>query len=388
MRAGPGAGFATRCVHGAGEPDAATGAVVPPISLASTYSRSEVDEPGAYVYSRSDNPTRRALEAHLARLEGAAHGVAFASGVAAEDALLRFLGPGDHLLLPEDAYAGTTRLARRIHEPLGLRVTTADLTDLGATEAAMGSDTAMVWVETPSNPTLSISDIVGLARLADERGARLVVDNTFATPALQQPLELGAHAVVHSTTKYIGGHSDVVGGFVATDENVLADHLRFVQSAAGAVPSPFDCYLVQRGARTLHLRVERQCANAEILARGLVEHPGVETVLWPGLGSHPGHGTAAAQMSGFGGMLSFTVGKGAEAAVRLCESTEIFTLAESLGAVESLIEHPASMTHAFLAGTDSAVASNLVRLSVGIEDSADLLADLNRALSLSSGGVE
>ena len=374
------AGFATRCVHGAGEPDPATGAVVPPIHLATTFAQDGVGGHKGFEYARSGNPTRAALETHLAVLEGAAHGFAFASGLAAEDALLRLLVPGDHLLLPDDAYGGTYRLAVRVHQPAGLSVSTADLSDTDAIEAAWRPTTRMVWIETPTNPLLRIVDIAAVAAMAHERGAFVVVDNTFATPALQQPLALGADVVVHSSTKYLGGHSDVVGGFVATNDGEVAGQIGFLQNAAGAVPSPFDCYLVHRGARTLALRMERHCANAEAVARLLLAHPSVLRVRWPGLPDHPGHEVAAAQMSGFGGMVSFHLAGGEGAAVEVCRRTRVFTLAESLGAVESLIEHPGRMTHASTTGTTNEVPGDLVRLSVGIEDPADLVADLTQAL--------
>jgi cystathionine gamma-synthase len=372
--------FATRCVHGAGEPDPHTGAVVPPISLASTFAQDGVGRDRGYEYSRSGNPTRSALERHVAGLEGATHGFAFASGLAAEDALLRLLGPGDELLLSDDAYGGTHRLANRVHAPAGLGVHTARLSDLDAVSSHWPDGIRMVWIETPTNPWLRIADIAALADLAHERGALVVVDNTFATPALQLPLEFGADVVVHSTTKYLGGHSDVVGGFVATNDDELAERVRFLQNAAGAVPGPFDCYLVHRGCRTLHLRMERHCQNAEAVAHMLADHPAVSQVLWPGLPDHPGHEVAARQMRGFGGMVSLRLRGGGDAAVKLCESTELFTLAESLGAVESLIEHPGRMTHASIAGTTSAVPDDLVRLSVGVESIDDLLDDLRRAL--------
>ena len=375
-----GKGFGTRAVHGAGAPDPVTGAVVPPISLASTFAQEAVGKPSAYEYSRSGNPTRAALEAHLAALEQAAHGFAFASGLAAEDAVLRLLRPGDHALLPDDAYGGTIRLARQVHAPAGLQVDAVDLTDLDAIEAAWRPETRMVWLETPSNPWLRIVDIAAVSALARERGAVVVVDNTFATPALQQPLALGAHIVVHSTTKYLGGHSDVVGGFVATDDDELAGRIGFLQNAAGAVPGPLDCYLVHRGAKTLELRMARHSASALAVAELLDAHPAVCAVHHPGLPSHPGHEVAARQMSAFGGMVSCQLAGGEAAALELCRHTEIFTLAESLGAVESLIEHPGRMTHASVAGTGNEVPGDLVRLSVGIEDVGDLLDDLTQAL--------
>ena len=373
-------GFETRCVHGAGEPDPRTGAVVPAISLSSTFAQDAVGEHRGFEYSRSGNPTRAALERHVAALEGASHGFAFASGLAAEDAVMRRLRPGDAVLLSDDAYGGTFRLARRLHEPTGVRVETTDLSDVDAVRAAWPEGTTMVWIETPTNPLLRIVDIEAIAALAHERGAVVVVDNTFATPALQQPLALGADVVVHSSTKYLGGHSDVVGGFVAVDDADIAEHVGFVQNAAGAVPGPLDCYLVHRGCRTLHLRMDRHCENAAAVSDLLAGHDEVAAVLWPGDPSHPGHETAERQMSGFGGMVSLRMRGGVDAARRLCESTEIFTLAESLGAVESLIEHPGLMTHASVAGTPNEVPDDLVRLSVGIESASDLLADLAQAL--------
>jgi cystathionine gamma-synthase len=378
-------GFGTRAVHGAGPPDPATGAVVPAVSLASTFAQAAVGQPGTFEYSRSGNPTRAALEAHLAVLEGAGHGFAFASGLAAEDALLRLLSPGDHLLMPDDAYGGTIRLALRVHGPAGLHVDTVDTTDLDAVAAAWRPDTRMVWLETPSNPWLRIVDIEAVSSVAHERGALVVVDNTFATPALQQPLSLGADVVVHSTTKYLGGHSDVVGGFAATSDLELAERIGFLQNAAGAVPGPLDCYLVHRGAKTLQLRMARHSESASAVAELLVAHRAVAAVHHPGLAAHPGHAIARRQMSAFGGMVSFQLVGGEAAALEVCRRTEVFTLAESLGAVESLIEHPARMTHASVAGTANEVPGDLVRLSVGIEDVEDLLADLAQALDAMPG---
>ena len=375
-----GRGFATRCVHGAGPADPVTGAVVPPISVSSTFAQDGVEGLRAFEYARSGNPTRAALETHLATLEGAAHGFAFASGLAAEDALLRTVAPGEHVLMPNDAYGGTVRLALKVHAPAGAHVDTVDLSDLDAVAAAWRPDTRMVWVETPTNPLLAIVDIAAICEIAHARGAVVVVDNTFATPALQQPLALGADAVVHSTTKYLGGHSDVIGGFVATSHERLAEQVGFLQNAVGAVPGPFDCYLVHRGARTLALRMERHSSTATAVAALLVDHPAVTEVRWPGLPSHPGHDVAARQMSGFGGMVSFRLAGGEQAALDVCARAQVFTLAESLGAVESLIEHPGRMTHSSVAGTTNEVPADLVRLSVGIEDPADLLDDLRQAL--------
>jgi cystathionine gamma-synthase len=376
----PGDGFETRAIHAGQPPDPVTGAVVTPISLATTFAQSAVGEHQGYEYARSSNPTRAALEACLADLEGATRGLAFASGLAAEDALLRTLRPGDHVLIPTDAYGGTFRLVARVHAAAGLEWSAVDLTDLDAVAAAWRDRTRMVWVETPTNPLLTIVDIGAVSRLAHERGARVVVDNTFATPYLQRPLELGADVVVHSTTKYLGGHSDVVGGFLAVRDEDLGEELTFLQNAVGGVPGPLDCYLVLRGAKTLAVRMDRHCANAAVVAAALDGHPAVARVLYPGLPSHPGHDVAARQMDGFGGMVSFTLRGGEDAALRVAGATRVFTLAESLGAVESLIEHPARMTHASVAGSPLAVDPALIRLSVGLETVTDLVADLRGAL--------
>ncbi len=372
--------FETLAIHGGQQPEPVTGAVVTPIFQTSTYAQDGVGRPRGYEYSRTANPTRTALERCLADLEGAAHGFAFASGLAAEDAVLRLLAPGDHLVLSRDAYGGTYRLANRVHVPAGLRLSTASLSDLDALDAAWSDQTRMVWVETPTNPLLEVVDIAAVARLAHQRGAWCVVDNTFATPYLQQPLALGADVVVHSTTKYLGGHSDVVGGFAATSDDSLAERIAFLQNAAGAVPGPFDCFLVLRGVKTLAARIERQSASAAAIARTLGVHGAVRQVMWPGLASHPGHEVAKRQMRGYGAMVSFTVGGGEAAAVRVAEATSLFTLAESLGAVESLIEHPARMTHASVAGTPGAVDPALLRLSIGLEHVDDLIDDLVKAL--------
>ncbi len=370
----------TRVVHAGQEPDPATGAVVPPISLASTFAQDAVGADRGYEYARSANPTRAALETCIADLEGAAHGVAFASGMAAEDAVLRAtLHPGDHVIIPADAYGGTYRLIARVYDPSGVTSSVLDLTDLDALAAGWRDETKLVWVETPTNPLLTVVDIAAVAAFAHERGALVVVDNTFATPYLQQPLALGADVVVHSSTKYLGGHSDVVGGLLAVDDDELAERIAFVQNAAGAVPGPFDCYLVLRGVRTLAVRMDRHCENARAVAALLAEHPAVSRVLYPGLPSHPGHDIARRQMRDFGGMVSFLVAAGEDAALKVVASTRLFTLAESLGAVESLIEHPARMTHASAAGTPLACDPTLVRLSVGIERAEDLVADLRQA---------
>jgi cystathionine gamma-synthase len=374
--------FETRAIHAGQDPDPTTGAVVTPISLATTFAQHGVGAHRGYEYSRSGNPTRTALEVCAASLEDAAHGLAFASGLAAEDNILRLVEPGRRVLLGNDAYGGTFRLLDKVWRPLGVTWTAVDLTDLDALAADWPADTAMVWLETPTNPLLTCIDIEAVAAIARQRGALTVVDNTFATPYLQQPLTLGADIVVHSSTKYLGGHSDVVGGLVAVDDDALADRLRFTQNAAGAVPAPFDCYLVLRGLKTLAVRMDRHCSNARAVVDLLVRHPAVERVLYPQLPDHPGHAAAAKQMRDFGGMVSFTVRGGAEAAKRIASRTEVFTLAESLGAVESLIEHPGEMTHASAAGSPLEVPDNLIRLSVGIEASADLVADLDQALGV------
>ena len=377
--------FDTECVHGGSGPEPATGSVVTPVYLTSTFVQAEAGKHGGFEYARTQNPSRLALERHLAALEAAPYGHAFASGMAATDAVLRLLSPGDHVLLPDDAYGGTIRLALRVHAPAGLVVEAVDLTDLDVVRAALRPTTRLVWIETPTNPLLRIVDIEAVAALARSSAAKpdllVAVDNTFATPALQQPLALGADVAVHSTTKYLGGHSDVVGGFVAVRNEAVATRLAFLHNAVGAVPGPMDCFLVQRGAKTLAVRMERHCSNAAAVAELLVGHPAVDRVLWPGLPDSPGHDVAARQMRGFGGMVSFTLKGGEAAALEVCRRTEVFTLAESLGAVESLIEHPGRMTHLSVAGTTNEVPADLVRLSVGIEAAADLVADLDQALS-------
>jgi cystathionine gamma-synthase len=374
-------GFETRAIHAGQEPDLTTGAIVPPITLASTFVQDAVGSHRGFEYSRSANPTRAALEECLADLEGATRGLAFASGMAAEDAVLRAtVGQGDHVIIPADAYGGTYRLLGRVYEPTGITWSAVDHVDLDALVGAWRDGTKVVWVETPTNPLLTVVDIAAIAELAHRRGARVVVDNTFATPYLQQPLALGADVVVHSSTKYLGGHSDVVGGAVAVRDDELAEQVAFVQNAAGAVPSPFDCYLVLRGIKTLAVRMDRHCDNARAIAVLLTEHPAADRVLYPGLPGHPGHDVARRQMHDYGGMVSFTVAAGEEAAIKLVASTRLFALAESLGAVESLIEHPAEMTHASAAGSPLAVDPALVRLSVGIENIEDLVADLRQAL--------
>ena len=373
-----GLGFDTRAIHVGQPPDSATGAVVTPIYQTSTFAHDEVGRHRGYEYSRAANPTRTALEACLASLEGARYGFCFASGMAAEDAILRRLRPDQHVLIPHDAYGGTYRLLARV---LQANFTPVDLSDLAAVEAAWRPETAMVWVESPTNPLLSIVDIAAVADFAHTRGAACVVDNTFATPWLQLPLDLGADVVVHSATKYLGGHSDVIGGFAACNDPDVAESLGFVQRAAGAVPSPFDCFLVMRGVKTLSVRMARHCANAEAIVDLLAGHAAVVDIRYPGLPSHPGHATAARQMRAFGAMVSFTVSGGEEAALAVVAATNVFTLAESLGGVESLIEHPARMTHASVVGSPLEVNPGLIRISVGIEDPDDLVADLRQALN-------
>ncbi len=373
-------GFETRAIHAGQDPDPDTRAVVPPIHLSTTFAQEEPGK-GTYEYSRSDNPTRGVYEAAMASLEGAAHGLAFASGMAAEDAILRDLVPGDHVVLPDDAYGGTWRLLARVYDRVGVEHTAVDLSDLGAVTAAWTDATRLLWVESPSNPLLAIADIAALADLAHDRGGRCVVDNTFATPWLQEPLALGADAVVHSATKYLGGHSDVVGGFVALQDDEWAEQLRFTRNATGAVPSPFDCWLVLRGLRTLAVRMERHCAAAQAVAAFLLDHPAVSEVRWPGLATHPGYDVARRQMRGFGGMVSFVPVGGADMAADIVARTRLFILAESLGAVESLIEQPARMTHVSVEDSPLAVDPALIRLSVGLETIDDLVADLEQALA-------
>jgi cystathionine gamma-synthase len=373
-------GFETRAVHAGQEPDPTSGAVVTPITLSTTFAQDGVGVHKGFEYSRSGNPTRAALETCVASLESADHGLAFASGLAAEDNVLRLLQRSQRVLLGNDAYGGTFRLIAKVHGPAGIEWSAVDLTDIDALHRDWPSDTAMIWLETPTNPLLTCIDIEAVAEVAHAHGALVVVDNTFATPYLQQPLTLGADIVVHSATKYLGGHSDVVGGFLALDDAELADRLRYTQNAAGAVPAPFDCYLVLRGVKTLAVRMERHCTNARAIVDMLLGHPAVDRVLYPQLPDHPGHRAAAKQMRDFGGMVSFTVRGGMSAALDVVRHTELFTLAESLGAVESLIEHPGQMTHASAAGSPLQVPDDLVRLSVGIESTSDLVADLQQAL--------
>jgi cystathionine gamma-synthase len=377
-------GFETRAIHAGQAPDPGTGAVVPPISLATTFAQSAVGESPDYFYSRAGNPTRRAYEECVASLESARVGLAFASGMAAEDAVLRLLEPGANVVMSSDVYGGTFLLLSTVYARSGVDCTVVDLTDVGALARDWPANTAMVWVESPTNPALTVVDIAAIAAVAHEHDALVVVDNTFATPYLQRPLELGADIVVHSATKYLGGHSDVIGGFVAVNDAALADRLAFIQNRAGAVPSPFDCYLVLRGVKTLAVRMDRHCQNARAVAAMLAEHPAVARVLYPGLPNHPGNAVAVRQMRDFGGMVSFIAAGGEEAARRIVERTELFFLAESLGGVESLIGHSASMSHSASVGTETAVDPALVRVSVGLESTVDLLADLRQALSFGS----
>ncbi|ALE85263.1 cystathionine gamma-synthase [Pseudonocardia sp. HH130629-09] len=375
-------GFSTRAIHAGQVPDPTTGAVTTSIHTSSTYAQDGVGGVrGGYEYSRSANPTRTVLQDQLAALEGGRHAHAFGSGMGATDTLLRvLLRPGDHLVIPHDAYGGTFRLVDKVLAGYGVEHTPADLADHDALRAALRPTTKVVWCETPTNPLLGIADIAVLSGVAHAAGARLVVDNTFASPYLQTPLALGADVVVHSTTKYVGGHSDVVGGALVTDDDALAEQISFVQNSTGSVPGPFDAWLTLRGAKTLAVRMERHCDNAERVAEMLAAHPAVSSVLYPGLPEHPGHEVAAKQMRRFGGMVSFLAAGGLDAALRICAGTRLFTLAESLGGIESLIEHPGQMTHASTAGSMLEVPDSLVRLSVGIEDADDLLDDLRAAL--------
>ncbi|MFF1874496.1 cystathionine gamma-synthase [Streptomyces sp. CB03911] len=375
-------GFETLAIHAGQEADPQTGAVVTPIYQVSTYKQDGVGGlRGGYEYSRSANPTRTALEECLAALEGGSRGLAFASGLAAEDTLLRtVLKPGDHIVIPNDAYGGTFRLFAKVLTRWGVEFSVANTQDLSTVRDALRPNTRAVWVETPSNPLLGITDLAALAEIAHGAGALLVVDNTFASPYLQQPIALGADVVVHSTTKYMGGHSDVVGGALVAAEAGLGEEIAYHQNAMGAVAGPFDSWLVLRGIKTLGVRMDRHSSNAEKIADLLTGHPKVSHVLYPGLAEHPGHDIAAKQMKAFGGMVSFRLKDGEQAAVDVCNRAQLFTLGESLGGVESLIEHPGRMTHASVAGSALEVPSDLVRVSVGIESVDDLLADLQQAL--------
>ncbi|WP_026423223.1 cystathionine gamma-synthase [Actinokineospora inagensis] len=376
-------GFETRAIHAGQTPDPRTGAVIVPIYATSTFAQDGVGglRDGGYEYSRSANPTRTALEEALAALEGGKYGLAFASGLAASDVALRTMTrPGDHVVLGNDAYGGTFRLLDKVLTQWGVEYSAVNLADPAATRAAIRPNTKVIWSETPTNPLLGIVDIAALATVAAEAGAKLVIDNTFATPYLQSPLGLGADVVLHSTTKYLGGHSDVVGGALITSDDALREGFAFLRNAGGAVPGPFDAWLTLRGAKTLALRMEKHSDNAERVVEALVGHRRVTRVYYPGLAEHPGHEIAAKQMRRFGGMVSFAVAGGEEAALAVAARTRLFILAESLGGIESLIEHPGKMTHASTTGSPLQISGDILRLSVGIEDSADLVADLLKAL--------
>jgi len=382
-------GFSSRAIHAGQEPDPTTGAVVPPIHQVSTYKQDGVGGlRGGYEYSRSANPTRAALEECIAALEGGERGFAFASGLAGEDTVLRaLLAPGDHVVVPSDAYGGTYRLFNTVVRTWGVEHSIARVADPQSVRAAMRPETRMVWVETPTNPLLGIADIEAIAEIVHGAGALLVVDNTFASPYLQNPIALGADVVVHSTTKYAGGHSDVVGGAVVVaagartrDGDSVSERIAVHQNSMGAVAGPFDAWLVLRGLKTLAVRMERHCDNAEAVVDFLLAHPGVSAVHYPGLSDHPNHDVAARQMRRFGGMVAFRVRGGEDVATKVCAETQLWTLGESLGGVESLIEHPGRMTHAAVSGTELEVPADLIRLSVGIEDVEDLVADLGQAL--------
>lgn len=375
-------GFATRAIHAGQAFDPTTGAVIPPIYQSSTFVQTKIGGlRNGYEYGRGGNPTRDGLEAQLAALEGGAHGISFASGLAAEDALLRgILKPGDHIVIGNDAYGGTYRLINRIFGAWGVTHTVVDMSNLRSVQAAIVPETRVLWVETPSNPLMKITDIAELAEVGHAAGLVVVVDNTFASPALQQPLTFGADVVVHSTTKYIGGHSDVIGGALVLNDDEMHEKVRFMQFAAGAVAAPMEAYLTSRGVKTLDVRMQRHSENAQAIAEYFAEHSAIDTVYYPGLDSHPGHALAAKQMSRFGGMLSLAFAGGERVARRFAESTRLFQLAESLGGIESLVNYPAEMTHASVAGTELAVPANIIRLSVGLESIDDLLADVDRAV--------
>lgn len=379
-------GFGTLAVHAGQAPDPSTGAIMPPVYFTSTYVQESPGDHKGYEYARVSNPTRTALEGNLAALEGAKHCIAFSSGVASIDALLKTLKPGDHVVSTNDLYGGTFRLMTQVFEPFGLRFTFTDLTDLDSVADAITPETRLLWIETPTNPLLRIFDIAALSELAHRSNILVGVDNTFASPYLQQPLSLGADLVMHSSTKYLGGHSDVVGGAIMTNSDELDEKMRFLIKSAGAAPGPMDCFLLLRGTKTLHLRMESHCKNGEAVARFLRSHPKVAEVRWPGFEDHPGHAIAKLQMRDFGGMVSFILNDDAlETANRVMAATKVFALAESLGGVESLISHPASMTHASIPAVkrrEAGLPDSLIRLSVGIEDEADLIADLEQALEL------
>lgn len=379
-------GFSTRAVHAGQAPDPATGAVMTPVYLTSTYAQEWPEKHKGYDYARTVHPTREALQKNLASLEGAKFGLCFSSGMAATSTVVEALSAGDHVLCGNDLYGGTYRVFTKVFARFGMTFSFVDTTDLKVVADSITPKTKLIWIETPSNPLLKITDLRAVAKIAHDKGAKLVVDNTFASPALQQPLSLGADVVVHSTTKYLGGHSDVVGGAILTSDEALYKEYKFLQNAVGAVPGPLDCFLLLRGTKTLPLRIERHCENASVVAKHLLSHPEVAKVHYPGLPTHPGHATAKGQMSGFGGMISFELKGDLERAKRMISSCEVFTLAESLGGVESLIGHPASMTHGSIPREErlkAGLADGLIRLSVGIEDVKDLIADLDRAITRS-----
>jgi cystathionine gamma-lyase len=377
-------GFGTKAVHAGQDPDPSTGAIMTPVYMTSTYVQSSPGVNKGYDYSRTINPTRVALEKNLAGLEGGKHGLAFSSGMGASNTVLDLLASGDHVVAGNDLYGGSYRIMRRVFERFGLTFSFVDTTDAAKVREAFRPNTKLLWIETPSNPLLRITDIAACAKLAKERGASTLVDNTFATPFLQQPLSLGADIVLHSTTKYLGGHSDVVGGALVVNDDALEARLRFLQNAVGAVPGPMDCFLVLRGTKTLHVRMERHCANARKIAEFLSGHSAVTKIFFPGLASHPQHTLAAKQMRGAGGMVSFEVRGGLDASRKVAERVKLFALAESLGGVESLLDHPAIMTHASIPAAErhaAGLADGLLRLSVGIEDADDLVNDLSHALA-------
>jgi cystathionine gamma-lyase len=381
-----GLGFATRAVHAGQAPDPSTGAIMTPVYLTSTYVQEYPDKHKGYDYARTVHPTREALQKNLASLEGAAFGLCFGSGMAATSTIIEALSSGDHVICGNDLYGGTYRVFTKVFARFGVTFTFVDTSDLNAVEKAFTPLTKLVWIETPSNPLLKITDIRAVAKLAHAHKAKVIVDNTFASPALQNPLRLGADVVVHSTTKYIGGHSDVIGGAILTSDEALHKEYKFLQNAVGAVPGPLDCFLLLRSTKTLALRVARHCESAMIVAKHLLSHPEVAKVHYPGLPTHPGHEIAKSQMSGFGGMISVELKGDMERAKRMISSCEIFSLAESLGGVESLISHPVSMTHGSIPREErlkAGLTDGLIRLSVGVEDVKDLIADLDRALTRS-----
>jgi cystathionine beta-lyase len=377
--------FGTKAIHAGVEPDPTTGAIMTPIYQTSTYVQAAPGDHKGYEYSRTHNPTRTALQNALAALENGTHGLCFATGMASIDAICKLLQPGDEIVSTNDLYGGTYRLFTKIYEGFGLKFTFVDMSDPANVAAAITPKTRLIWVETPTNPLLKVIDIAAMAALAKKHGCLLGVDNTFASPYLQNPLDMGADIIMHSVTKYLGGHSDVVMGALVVKDAALADRLAFIQNSSGATPGPQDCFLVLRGLKTLHLRMQRHCENGAVVAEWLVKHPKVERVYWPGLPTHPNHAVAKTQMRGFGGMISFTLkGDRMEEAMTVLSSTKLFALAESLGGVESLLGHPASMTHASIPREErlkNGLADTLIRLSVGLEDAEDLIADLEQALA-------